>query len=49
MSFVYFYKIRELEGRTGSVWGIDTCGRGEDVEKGYERVYMIQILCTHVM
>jgi hypothetical protein len=25
-----------------------TCGNGEDVQKGYRRVNMVEILCTHV-
>jgi hypothetical protein len=28
-----FYKNGEQEGGTGPVWGIGTCGRGEDVGK----------------
>jgi hypothetical protein len=44
----FFYKIREQEGKTGSVWGVGTREREEDVGKGYRRVNMVQILCTHV-
>jgi hypothetical protein len=33
---------RVLSGRVG------TSGSGEEVEKGYGRVNMVQILCTHV-
>jgi hypothetical protein len=36
--FFFFYKIRELEGRTGSAWGICTSGEGKDVGKGCRRV-----------
>jgi hypothetical protein len=48
MSFFFFYKIREQEGRIGPVWGLATNGRGENVGKGYRRVNMVQILCTHI-
>jgi hypothetical protein len=34
--FKKFYKIREQEGRRGSVWGVDTSGRREDGGKGLE-------------
>jgi hypothetical protein len=50
MSFFFFYKIREQEGRAGPAWG-EQCwyrGRGRGVGKGDRRVNMAQILCTHV-
>jgi hypothetical protein len=48
MSF-FFYKIREWDGRIGPVWTVGTSGRwGEDMEKEYRRVNMVQILCMHV-
>jgi hypothetical protein len=50
ISFFFFYKIGEQEGRTYSVWdeGVGTRRRGEDMEKGCRKVNMMQILCTHV-
>jgi hypothetical protein len=47
MSFFFFYKIGEQEGRTGPAWGVGTSGRREEVGKGCGRVNMVQILCTH--
>jgi hypothetical protein len=35
------------EGKTGPVWGIDTSGRGENISKGFQRVNIVQILCTY--
>jgi hypothetical protein len=29
-------------------WGVSTCGKGEDMEKGCRRVNVEKILCTHV-
>jgi hypothetical protein len=29
-------------------WGVDTSGRGKDVERGCRRVNKVQILYTHV-
>jgi hypothetical protein len=49
MSFCFFNKIGEQEGRTSPVWvgrGVGTSMRGEDVEKGCRRVNIVQILCT---
>jgi hypothetical protein len=34
MSFYFFHKIRDQEGRTGPVWGVVTSGSGENVENG---------------
>jgi hypothetical protein len=34
--------------RTGPVWGVGTSGSGEAVGKGYRRVNIVQILCTHI-
>jgi hypothetical protein len=38
MSFLFIYKIREQESRTGLAWVVDTCGQGEEVGKGHGRV-----------
>jgi hypothetical protein len=43
----FFYKVREQEGRTSSVWVAGASGRREDVGKGCRRVNMVQILCTN--
>jgi hypothetical protein len=37
------------ESKTGSVRGVDTSGRREDLGNGYRKVNMVGILCTHVM
>jgi hypothetical protein len=34
MSFLFFYKIGEQEGRTGPVWVVGISGRWEGMEKG---------------
>jgi hypothetical protein len=44
----FFYKIREQTGRTGPAWGDSYQVSGEEVGKGYGRVNVVQILCTHV-
>jgi hypothetical protein len=46
--FIFLKKNVKQEERTSSVWGVGTRGIGEDVEKGYRRVNIIQILCTYV-
>jgi hypothetical protein len=49
MSFFSFYKIREQEDGTGLTWsGVGTNGNGEEMGKGYRRVNLVQIMCTHV-
>jgi hypothetical protein len=40
------------EGRSGSVWGVDTSARGKDIKKGYRNiveiyVFMYENTCTH--
>jgi hypothetical protein len=45
MSFLFSYKNRELEGRTGPFW---YSGMGEEVRKGCGKVNMVQILHTHI-
>jgi hypothetical protein len=47
MSFFFFCKIGEQEGRTGPVCGVGTSGSGEEVGKGCGKVNMVQILCTY--
>jgi hypothetical protein len=34
MTFFFFLKNGELEGKTDPFWNIDTIGRGEDIRKG---------------
>jgi hypothetical protein len=49
MSFFFLSQVENR--RTEQVlpgWGVDTCGRGEDVEKWCRRVKIVQILCTQV-
>jgi hypothetical protein len=41
-------KNREQEGKTGTVWGVSTRGRGKYVGKECKRVNMVGILCNHV-
>jgi hypothetical protein len=48
ISFFFFYKIGEQEGRAHPVWGIGTSGRGKERKKGCKRVNMVQILCKYV-
>jgi hypothetical protein len=52
MSFFFLlfclYKIGEQEDGTGMPGGIGTSERWEEVGKGYRRVNMVKILCTHV-
>jgi hypothetical protein len=49
MSLFFFYKIGEQEGRKCHPGvGVGTCMRGEEVRKGFGRVNIIQMLCTHV-
>jgi hypothetical protein len=48
MSFSFYYKLKEQEGGTGPVLGVLYQWEGEEVGKGYSRVNMVQILCTHV-
>jgi hypothetical protein len=43
MSLVFLLQIREQESRTGPVGE-----GGEEVGKGYKKVHMVQILCTHI-
>jgi hypothetical protein len=43
-----FFKKREQEGKTGSVWGVSISGRGDDIRKGCRRVNILEILCSHV-
>jgi hypothetical protein len=43
MSFAFFCKTGEQEGKTGPAWQ----GKGE-VGKGHGRVNIVQIQCTHV-
>jgi hypothetical protein len=43
-----FTKKGEKEGKTVSIWGFGTSGRGEDIRKGYRRVNVVEILCTHI-
>jgi hypothetical protein len=45
-SFLQYCK--SLEGKSGHVWGVGTSGRREDIRKGFRRVNMMKILCTHV-
>jgi hypothetical protein len=44
MSFFFFYKIGEKEGRIDPVW---KAGSGEDVGKECRRLNMVKILCAH--
>jgi hypothetical protein len=45
---VVFFKNGEQEGKTGPVWGwLVPVGEGR-VRKGYGRVNLVQIQCTHV-
>jgi hypothetical protein len=44
----FFYKIRELEDRTGPAWGTDITRRGEVAGKGDRRVSTVQKMCTHI-
>jgi hypothetical protein len=47
--FFFIYKIREQEGGTGLAWGQGWYQwKGEGEGKGWKRVNMVQILCTHV-
>jgi hypothetical protein len=43
MSFLFFYKIREQEGRTGPTLGCWYQWEGEEVKKGCGRVDIVQI------
>jgi hypothetical protein len=44
----FFHKNREQEDSRVLSGGVVTSGREEDVGRGYRRVNMVQILCTHV-
>jgi hypothetical protein len=47
--FFAFYKNKEQEGRTHrSCQRVGASGRGKEVGRGYRRVNMVPILCTHV-
>jgi hypothetical protein len=48
MSFVFFYKNGEQEGKTGPVSRTCSCEQREDTKKGCRRVNMVDILCTCV-
>jgi hypothetical protein len=49
MSFFFFNKIREQEGRTGPAWGVGNASRKEEeVGKRVETGEYGEILCTHV-
>jgi hypothetical protein len=37
MSFFFFYKVREQEGRTITAWGVGTMGGERIWEKGVRR------------
>jgi hypothetical protein len=45
---LFFYKIAEQEGDTGTIWMFGTSGRRDDMGKACRRENMVQILCTHV-
>jgi hypothetical protein len=45
---LFFYKIREQEGRACPALGFGTSGSREDVGRACRRVNMVPILCTHV-
>jgi hypothetical protein len=44
----FFYKIGEQKSRTGPAKGRCISERGKVVGKGYRRVNMVEMLCTHV-
>jgi hypothetical protein len=49
MSFFFsFTKLQNRRAEQALSWGWYQCGRVEDVGKGFTRVNMVQILCTHV-
>jgi hypothetical protein len=43
-----FFRNGRQEGKTGSIWGVGTSGKGEDIRKWFGRVTIEEILCTHV-
>jgi hypothetical protein len=48
MSFFFFFKSGEQEGKTGPFWGISNSGKVEDLRKECRRENMVEILHTHV-
>jgi hypothetical protein len=40
--------ISKQEGITGPTWGVGTSEKREDAGKGFRRVNMMPILCTHI-
>jgi hypothetical protein len=38
----------KTNNRKASVLGVDTNGRGRIIRKGYRRLNMVEIFCTHI-
>jgi hypothetical protein len=46
--YIFYFKKWRAGGKNKSFPGVDTSERGMGTKKGGMRVYMIEILCTHI-